>query len=237
MQGNIGIRTYVDSVAVESVEFFRHFAFWRHKPRFSTFLIYLHLTTAFVRRIFSANSKSGMFGYRKVTRNPPIPLLHPNMIICTRIYVYTRMHIYNTQVGDPLEVMMHSQGKDDTTLRCEAYIEERGWGGGAWGEVVGMPMILQNVCVCVLRVRVCGLHVFACMCVYVCCSSPNVHVNTHTHTHNLVHTCTHTHKHVQHTHAQARAHSHVHACTRTRTHTHARARTHTNIQIHTKTHT
>ena len=36
---NIGIWTYFGSVTVESVKFFRHFAFWRHGTRLAIFFI------------------------------------------------------------------------------------------------------------------------------------------------------------------------------------------------------
>jgi len=43
------------------------------------------------------------------------------------------------QVGDPLEVIMHMKGRDDTTLRCVRLVQRKervGGGGGAAEEVV-----------------------------------------------------------------------------------------------------
>jgi len=48
------------SGTVESVEGFRHFAFWRHGFKLATFLI-ASKEQHFLRRIFSANQKSGNF--------------------------------------------------------------------------------------------------------------------------------------------------------------------------------
>jgi len=133
-------------------------------PRTQIFNFFDYTSTAFVRRIFPANSKSGMFGYRKVTRNPSIPLLHPNMIICTRIYVYTRMHIY-THTG------RGSLGGDDAQPR-QRWHDIEVWGvyrgkrvgrGGVGRGCWDANDTSKRLCVCVA----CACVWVACLCVYV----------------------------------------------------------------------
>jgi len=88
---NIGIQTYFGPVTVESVKVFRHFAFWRHGTRLATFLIApkncILLRRILLRRIFWAHQKFGNFGPQKFTKiswNPPILLLHPNIYFISR---------------------------------------------------------------------------------------------------------------------------------------------------------
>ena len=83
---NIGIWTYLGSMAVESLGFSRQFAFCRHRFKLATFFIVQDLH--FLRRIFSANLKTGSVKSRKVTRSSWKPLFHCYTL---RVLVFSRV--------------------------------------------------------------------------------------------------------------------------------------------------